>query len=214
MVRQKLNGPLGPSRLKQTLEKLVSAPNLRMAEITTLKFRLAMRHNTGARHFANETLPRIQWFNPRLDIEFSKAIDPTTKKPIENATSTMELAWKNGKVVTLDLHNKSHRGIIEELMDLTGSNEWRVFKETGKDPVLGRLSVPREQAQARLEEERKKKNPTEVNLEVNDAAEPVTSPNAAKSSGLFTKTESTRESKTPILPASHAAPAEPVKEAF
>ncbi|KAH9021248.1 hypothetical protein EDB85DRAFT_1871991 [Lactarius pseudohatsudake] len=75
----------GPSRLSKILQNLNRAPRPTLTGVKSITLTLAQRNDQfGARHFLKEEMPRIQYANPKIDIQVNKL--PKAK----------EEAWKPG----------------------------------------------------------------------------------------------------------------------
>jgi len=116
-----------PSYLARVLQNLNKQPKPIMPTLTALRLTMAKRNDHfGTRHFVKEDLPRIQYANPKLNIEVTKKLQ-TSK---ENFAPKMELRFAGGATQTIDLDGKWSTNIFEDLMDLAGGSAWEKWKET------------------------------------------------------------------------------------
>ncbi|KZS90248.1 hypothetical protein SISNIDRAFT_488459 [Sistotremastrum niveocremeum HHB9708] len=103
----------GPSRLSQILKHLTIPPPPSLPSLQSLRLTYAVKNNHfGARHFAKEELPRIQYANPSLRISVDK-------KPIQSLKTEgakLILGFHNKPEQTIDISSKESSTILEAIL--------------------------------------------------------------------------------------------------
>jgi len=131
--------PKGIQKLINLLEHLNKPPKLTFAtNVKTLRLTLAYKNDHwGARHFIQESLPRIRYANPDLNIEVVK----WRKEKHDHWRPELELSFEDGKKQKLDIHEKVSSIILKELMTVAGGDPWKAHvqhaKRTGMPVVPG-----------------------------------------------------------------------------
>ncbi|KIY52938.1 hypothetical protein FISHEDRAFT_69395 [Fistulina hepatica ATCC 64428] len=116
----------GPSRLTQALQHLRTKPSLELSPtVRGLRIKYAFRNDHfGARYFVRESLPRIRYANPKLDVKIERL-----KKTIEDQWEPeLEVIFSTGPKKMINPQGKQSSEILEELMSIAGGPQWLEWK--------------------------------------------------------------------------------------
>ncbi|EPQ61398.1 hypothetical protein GLOTRDRAFT_29854 [Gloeophyllum trabeum ATCC 11539] len=161
----------GPSRLSKILEQLRKPPVPALANVRGLTLTYALRNDDfGARHFVKESLPRIRYANPAMDIKVNKL----PKGPEDKWEPTMELQLRGGQTKTLNLAGKWSTSIFEELMNTAGGESWEEWKKERQAkglPIIEGLEAAK--FQEKMREQRLSEQPTRPRKAKSEEVDPL-----------------------------------------